>query len=458
MPNPLRIVGLQVENFKKVKAVSIVPKGDLIQISGKNGAGKTSVLDAIWAALGGKEQIPDVPVRTGEDKCKIRLDLGELVVSRTIDAKGSTLTVESPEGARFKSPQTMLDALMGSMTFDPLSFTRLKAKEQADELRKVSEIAIDLDKIDAENKFDFDTRTAVGRDAKAARAAAESIEIGDAAERIDTKLILDRIMNVSTEIQALETESSRRACLVTELFKQEERLLKLRRELEDVTAWCATTKAHLDSLPAMAPTPDLVSLREELDTAEASNRVASQLEEKAKLRGEHIDRAKALENTYEQLTKAIEARTKAKDDALKAAKMPVPGLGFQDGIVTFNGVPFSQSSAAEQLRVSTAIAMAANPRLRVIRITDGSLLDDNSMAILEAMAHEHGYQIWIEMVDSTGKVGIHIEEGCVKADNQIVALLTTSTPPPPPPPPAETTPPDRMRALEEANRIAFGGE
>jgi hypothetical protein len=54
----------------------------------------------------------------------------------------------------------------------------------------------------------------------------------------------------------------------------------------------------------------------------------------------------------------------------------------------------------------------------VIRISDGSLLDSDSLALLAEMATEGDYQIWIEMVDSTGKVGISIEDGAVVADNQ----------------------------------------
>ena len=37
------------------------------------------------------------------------------------------------------------------------------------------------------------------------------------------------------------------------------------------------------------------------------------------------------------------------------------------------------------------------------------------MAILREMAEDRDYQVWIEMVDTTGKVGIVIEAGKVKA-------------------------------------------
>jgi len=85
--------------------------------------------------------------------------------------------------------------------------------------------------------------------------------------------------------------------------------------------------------------------------------------------------------------------------------------------VTYGGIPFDQASSSEQLRVSMSIAMAANPKLRVIRIQDGSLLDDNSMAAIAETAKANDYQIWIERVDDSGKVGIVIEDGRVAAVN-----------------------------------------
>ena len=58
------------------------------------------------------------------------------------------------------------------------------------------------------------------------------------------------------------------------------------------------------------------------------------------------------------------------------------GLALGNGEVLLNGLPLSQASGAEQLRLSMAIAMAGNPKLRVLRIKEGSLLDDDNLALL----------------------------------------------------------------------------
>lgn len=79
----MKIVKLQAENFKRLRAVEIVPKGAVVEISGKNAQGKSSVLDSIWAAVGGKDMSPAAPIRAGENSAKVSVDLGELVVTRT---------------------------------------------------------------------------------------------------------------------------------------------------------------------------------------------------------------------------------------------------------------------------------------------------------------------------------------------------------------------------------------
>ena len=55
----MQIVELRAENVKRLSAVTIRPTGPVVEITGKNEAGKSSVLDSIWMALGGAE----VPVQ-----------------------------------------------------------------------------------------------------------------------------------------------------------------------------------------------------------------------------------------------------------------------------------------------------------------------------------------------------------------------------------------------------------
>ena len=121
----MKIISLTAENVKRLRAVEITPDGNVVTITGRNAQGKTSVLDAIWLALGGGAASKGTirPIRDGEEKASVRLDLGDLVVTRTWTGDKTALTVTAADGAKYTSPQGILDALVGRLSFDPLEFT-----------------------------------------------------------------------------------------------------------------------------------------------------------------------------------------------------------------------------------------------------------------------------------------------------------------------------------------------
>jgi DNA repair exonuclease SbcCD ATPase subunit len=445
----MKIINLKAENIKKLVAVEITPSGEIVTIAGRNGQGKTSVLDSIWWALAGTSHIQAQPIRSGQNKARIRLDLGEIIVERKFTDAGSTLTVTSADGARISSPQKMLDALLGELSFDPLAFSRMAPKLQFDELRRVSKLEIDVDAIERANKADYDARTTVNRDAKARRAQLEGIVVPTvpAGEPFDEQALLQQMEQAATANADIETRKARRtaaqqdaARLRQQATEATAKAAELRQQAQTLIEQAANQdtfaardngdaealEARLAAAPALPEPTDVAALRQQIDaarTAAAARNARTQALEQRKL----IEAdAEALETRSQTLTDAMTIREKQKADAIAAAQMPVEGLGFGDGIVTFRGVPFDQCSSAEQLRVSLGIAMAANPKVRVIRIQDGSLLDEDSLRAVAEMAKGNDYQVWIEKVDTSGTVGIVIEDGHVKTVNAEPAELVTA--------------------------------
>jgi recombinational DNA repair ATPase RecF len=424
----MKVVKLIAENVKKLRAVEITPDGAVVAITGKNDAGKSSVLDSLWWALAGTKHIQAVPIRKGASKARIKLDLGELVVERRFGKSGSQLTVTSADGAKYASPQGMLDALLGALTFDPLAFVKHPAPMQLEQLKVIS--GLDFEQEELQNNLDYVERSEINREAKRLRAAARSIEIAEDTAvpvAVDTSEIKDA-MAAAAEVNAgierdaakireanAEIEMAKKA---TERYEQEvekqERLLAEAQERAGEARVAETDlKRAFEGLPSPAKPINVDTLREKLDSAEASNELLHQMETKQ----DYIRRAKIEEEKSDKLTSAMQQREDDKAEAIATAKMPVKGLGFGDGYVTLNSIPFDQASTSEQLRVSVAIAMAANPKLRVLRIKDGSTLDAENMAALGEMAAENDYQIWIEKVDESGKVGVVIEDGTVVTVN-----------------------------------------
>lgn len=462
----MKILQLTAENVKRLKVVNITPEPGLNQVTGKNGHGKSSVLDSIWWAVGGKKQIQAVPVRKGCESARVRLDLGELIVERTFTAAGTTtITVRNPVGAAkgtpdkklpaFQSPQDILDALVGSLSFDPLAFANKRAREQYDELKPLVNLDVDIEALELANEQDFKRRTEANRDLKSKQAQAEGVTYAEnlPEARVDERALLTSMeeaaaFNAQLEGRKGRREQAERSVLSarrdaenlrqlssTEHEKAEKQIADLERELEEFKRIAFADADEFqrravqadntaDSLAAklasaeLLPDPfDIAELRAKVDEARIINRELGYRDQKNAL----LDEVKALHQYSQEMTQKMESREKTKAAALAKAVMPVEGLSLAAGAVLLNGLPFDQASDAERLRVSVAIAMAANPTLRVIRIKDGSLLDDEGIEMLAQMATERDYQVWLERVDNSGEIGIVMEDGAVKKKPEPVA-------------------------------------
>ena len=155
---------------------------------------------------------------------------------------------------------------------------------------------------------------------------------------------------------------------------------------------------------------DVAPVTARIADADNVNRQAKQFTDRA----EKAKDVTKFQSEADALTAQIEAIKKYKTEIISATKFPVDGLDFAGGSVTYNGVPFSQASAAQKMRVGIAIGMAANPELRVIMLDGYESLDCDQRAIVEQMAQEHDFQVWATSVSSDGTVGIYIEDGEIK--------------------------------------------
>ena len=402
----MKIIELQAENVKRLKAVQIAPDGTVQVIGGRNAQGKSSVLDAIWLALGGGKASKEtpLPIRDGEDRASVRLDLGDLIVTRAWTHKGTTLKVENAEGAAFSSPQTMLDALVGQLSFDPLAFTRLSPKAQREALLDLVDLDVDLDALDAEAKSVYQQRTDVGRQGK----AIGDVTVDDSLPTEETSA--SDLISKIRDAQEAQRRIDQAAALV-ETTSQE--VVALRKALKE--AKLALERKEWDLAKAkearqtLAAPPDVTLLETELATVEDTN---------AKIRANNPARQQkekqdVLRNEYQSLTDRLTELDEQKATALAEATFPVEGLSFDESCVLYQGVPLSQASSAEQVRVSVAMGMALNPRLRVLMIKDGSLLDADSLAALREQVAEQDFQLWLEIVNPDDPTAVIIEDGQV---------------------------------------------
>lgn len=420
----MKIVSLTAENVKKLVAVEITPDGNIVEITGANGQGKTSVLDSIWWALSGAGNLQPKPIRKGETKARIRLDLGELVVTREMkcDAEGNDLTtslrVENAEGAKYDKPQAMLDAMLGAMTFDPLEFMRMDDKEQFVALRKFAPL-IDFESHETAQAKDYSERTDKNRRAKEVKARANGvmIEPNTPDEPVDEDAIGQEMANVGKQAADRARMESARAAMSDELRRVGQRMADIDSQIMALQHQRVGLKERdteigdeMKKWTDVPEVPDVATIQAKLAAARRTNEAVRNKKAKQEL----VAESERLESESLAITNQMQNRERDLNAAMSAVTFPVEGLQLSpQRIVYFNGVPFKQASDAEQLRVSMAFAMAGAKKIRVARIRDGSLLDDNSMGLIAKMADDNDVQVWIERVNTGGNVGIVIDAGKV---------------------------------------------
>lgn len=434
----MKIVKLSSENVKRLHAVEVTPDGSIVMVGGKNGAGKSSVLDSIAYALGGQELVPAEPIRKGETEAKIEVDLGDYVVRRYFtkkdDVTKSSLIVKNKEGITQGTPQAILDKLLGRLTFDPLAFSRTEGKAQRLILAKLT--GADTSLLDAKRQAAYDKRTTFNREKKVieTQLGESTFEKGVPEEEIPLATVTAELEEADAKAKELAEEKNKEYKLSLDAKKAEETVSlvlagieKKEKQIADLQALIKQDKKyHKDMIGVLEQAnnakseqfakvreltealPDTAALRAKVSEVEQTNRkVRSNL------------RHKALEAKLKQVaaevahaTTAITAAEKEKSDLLESITYPVPGLGLSDDGVTFDGNPFEQASTSEQLKVSVAIGLALNPTLKVLLIRNGNALDADSLKQIAAQAAEADAQIWLEWVtESKDGVSVMIADG-----------------------------------------------
>jgi len=405
----MKVISLYAENIKKLIAVEIRPTGALVEVQGKNGAGKSSVLDSLYWALCGKGVIQTKPIREGQERAVIKLDIGEFIITRTFKtvARGNYTTdirVEAADGRVMKKPQDVLDGLAGELSYDPLQFLHMKPKEQFDALRAFVP-QIDFAAVEKDNKADYEERTLTNRRKDQAKVEARAIRLpeGTIPSADDLPALEAQLSTAMTHNSEIEGRKVRRE-------SAEQSIKDINLQMRDLIAKREEIQKKLDEAGPLPDPIDIASIQAKLSAARSNSQVAQDAEKKKRLDKEVRD----LEKKSEDLSKAIKDRAASVAKLVREANIPVPGLAFAEGEVTLNGQPFAQASDAEQLRASIAIAGALSPELRIVRVRDGSLLDSAGLEALREYAEKHDLQIWLEKIADDARSGFVIEDGELK--------------------------------------------
>ena len=407
----VKISSFEIENVKRVKAVALEPTANgLTVLGGKNGQGKTSVLDAIAWALGGNKFAPSEPYREGSTippHLKIELSNG-IVVERS--GKNSSLKVIDTNGN--KGGQALLDEFISQFALDLPKFMNSNGKEKADILLQIIGVGDKLYELETEEEKLYNQRHAIG-------------QIADQKQKFANEMI--EYKNMPDEpVSAADLIKKQQDILARNGENQRKREQKERYEFELLQAQTAfeTAKAKLAEAEQNAATArkSAENLVDE-STAELEKSIDEIDEINRKIRA-NLDKAKADEDAkiyaeqYADLTDKIESLRKEKYALLNNAELPLPGLSVQDKELTYNGYKWDNMSGSEQMKVATAIIRKLNPNCGFVLLDKLEQMDVDTLSDFNNWLEKEGLQAIATRVSNSNECSIIIEDGYVKKTDE----------------------------------------
>ena len=416
----MKITSLQLENVKRVKAVSITPaQNGLTVIGGKNGQGKTSVLDAIAWALGGESYRPSSAQREGSvlpPKLHVVLDNG-IVVERT--GKNSSLTVTDPSGKR--AGQRLLDEFVEKLALDLPKFMAQNSKDKARTLLKIIGMEDQVKRLDDEEQQLYNRRHALGQIADQKRKYANEMQSFPGVP--ESPVSAGELIERQQAILLKNAENQRKRENVTALARNRELLIQRKGDLESQILRLQEQQAQLMTQLAQnqqdleTAQMDAATLQDE-STAELEESIRQVDEINRKVRA-NLDKEKAVEDAdamsrdYDAMTAQIEAVRDERSKLLQGANLPLPDLAVEQGELLYKGKAWDCMSSSEQLRVSVAIARAINPKCNFVLIDKTEQMDVDTMREFGAWLEQEGLQAICTRVGTDGVCQIIIEDGAV---------------------------------------------
>jgi len=425
----MHIVELTAQNIKNLKAISIKRKDNSFLLIGENEAGKSATLDCIFSALTGINL--DDPIRKGEERAEITVKLAEgeevvLEVKKIYTIKGKPRLEVRPLYAG-ETSQAKLDSLFSKISFDPSKFALMRPRDQRDLLAKL--VGLDFSDLEADEQDVYSKRKTLNTDIKDVIAQNKNVEAPDPQtpdEEISYKEEIEKLNQLREKREAFE-KAERLKFAFSHGINNNNDSIKIGRdritELEESIARLEGKNAELvkerDEV-VIPPEITLKQIKEAEDSLEGIERQNVKIRAAARYR-KNIKAGEKLKKEADALTQRLDRLEQDKSTRTANAQFPIPGLSLSDDSVVYNDIPFSQISTGAQLRVSTAIAFALNPKAKFVLLREGSFLDDAGLIEVINMAEEKGFDVWIEKVggrDKEGKVpevGIFIEEGEIKS-------------------------------------------
>lgn len=424
----VKINRLEIENVKRVQAVQIEPSlSGLTVIGGKNGQGKTSVLDAILWAIGGNKFRPSRPKRedsSADPRIWIEMDNG-LVITR--EGKNASLKVIDAYGR--KAGQTLLDELIGQLALNLPAFMHGSAKDKAETLLQVIGVGDQLAILDREADRLYNERHLLGQTLTRKKKHAEDLpfEQGVPEREVSASELIQQQQAILARNGENHRIRARREELAVTVRRIDAELQSLRDRLHEAEKRLSAAQdefAIASKSAAELADESTAELEASLRQIDDTNRRVRINTEKRRAEAEASD----LEAQVEELTTQLETVRDNRKRLLDSANLPLPDLSVENGELTYRGQQWDCMSGSDQLRVAVAIVRKLRPECHFVLLDKTEQMDLDTLREFGAWLESEGLQVIATRVGTGGECSIIIEDGLVAGAAPVVATVPAPSP------------------------------
>ena len=406
------ITQVRGSNFMGLNVVDVEfdPGQPITTVGGANCAGKSSFIKLMSWALGGKKQLGTAPVRKGSAKANVAMELiatdeelaagfeyDGLRIQRSITTEGAeTFKVVGMDGKKYPTPQSILDRLLGPLSFDPMVFAH-RSDQRIKILRDIS--GVDTSDVDKRLAAAIEERRSANvllrNVQERALSAHEEIPPGTPSTPVDIGSIIAEQQAAEEHNRLTVAECAKRDDEDKKLEGWRTRLAELQEEMDVIERQITVALEVRASREELDGLEDLEVFREALRTAAATNEAVARRTAARKL-AEEADRANTTAGERSEEVKRLEAE---REEMVKqaSAAIAIEGLTWQGEDIYYDGVPFDDCATTEQTIVSCQLQTASHRDLPVMFVPNAAMLLPENRAIIAQAAMAAGCHVVMEV-------------------------------------------------------------
>lgn len=443
----MAIKKLNIQNFMGIEEKEIDIEGKINVIKGKNGAGKSSIIEAIEKLITNNDRRTE-SLRHGAEKGFIFIQTDDGKELRR-NLKSNSLTYKN-DGEKVAKAQTVLNELVGAYAFNPVDFINEDSKKQNDLL--LNSLDLELTEEMLTEKFGEDWKTAnldlnkppleiikdlqdyfynerkeINRQIKDSKNSIKETE-KKLPENYDYKkwenVKMADLYEELNKISEYNEKINQAKSYVKEAeFKISEKNKPINDEINDINFKIKELENKKKELEKQKETNEknIKETVKEMEEFLKNNELkdSKEIKEKVKKTDEmrtFINMAKNIEGEKELLKDKEKAKniyedllSKARElpeELLSKAKMPIKGLSVKDGNVTINGLTIDNLSTSEQIKLAVDIAKLTSKDLKVICIDRFESLDNKTKKEFFEHIKDDDFQYFITEVADNEDVEI----------------------------------------------------